>query len=124
MNKELLTSKRFIRRAVYLVLSVALLLLAGSGVINMDQADQWLVSSEKLLDTVLLLAASGGFGMAARHTGPGVDDPTTEADVAAAREQARREAVEDARRVVEGVATRAGEHIESVLAPYAGPTSR
>lgn len=121
---KILTSTPYIRRMTYAILSVALLVAVGFGWITLEQADQWQVTVQSALDTLIPILAAGALGVAARKTHEGSDDSATEADVVAAREQGRREALDDARSIVNEVTGRAGGALATALAPYVGPTSR
>lgn len=71
----------FIRRGVYAVLAVVLLLLAGFGVISSDTMDQLLEKADMLL---AMFVASGALGFASSKTNAGSDSTVTARDVAAA----------------------------------------
>lgn len=98
----------WIRRAVYAVVTVALLVAAGFGLIDEGQIDA--VAASPILGALVTF-------LAAAKTNPGSDSTATAADIAAAQES-QPSADDIAQRVVDGINTY-GKHAQEAVTSVA-----
>lgn len=109
MKDKNFTQGWWIRRAVYAVVTVLLLVAAGFGLINEGQIDA--VAASPLLGALVTF-------LAAAKTNPGSDSTATAADVAAAAQSAQPSADDIAQRVVDGINTY-GKHAQEAITSVA-----
>jgi hypothetical protein len=108
MKNKNFTQSWWIRRAVYAVVTVVLLVAAGFGLIDEGQVDA--VAASPLLGALVTF-------LAAAKTNPGSDSTATAADVAAAAQASQADPSEIARQVVDQINTY-GKHAQEVVGDY------
>ncbi|MDN6706713.1 hypothetical protein [Corynebacterium glyciniphilum] len=108
MKDKNFTQGWWIRRAVYAVVTVVLLVAAGFGLIDEGQIDA--VAASPILGALVTF-------LAAAKTNPGSDSTATAADVAAAQES-QPSADDIAQRVVDGINTY-GKHAQEAVTSVA-----
>lgn len=108
-KKRNFTQGWWIRRAVYAVVTVVLLVAAGFGLIDEGQIDA--VAASPILGALVTF-------LAAAKTNPGSDSTATAADVASAAQESQSSADDIAHRVVDGINTY-GKHAQEAVTSVA-----
>ncbi|MGP5930354.1 hypothetical protein [Corynebacterium glyciniphilum] len=109
MKDKNFTQGWWIRRAVYAVVTVVLLVAAGFGLIDEGQIDA--VAASPILGALVTF-------LAAAKTNPGSDSTATAADVASAAQASQSDPAEVARQVVDQINTY-GKHAQEAITSVA-----